>query len=175
MKYVIDEMQPYGIIVTFEDGSRASVGVHTEATAEEIDHLVSFYDPDYAPDPETQINPNVTAGEERTSVRMVEEEQASRGQEDETVDFTPLPVTDAFSIQHITFAALRYEREGDSSVMEALEDFFTTAYDGISAPILVDLIGQIKANKEIELVLEQQAQAEAEALFATALEELESE
>lgn len=70
MKYTIQEVLPGQIRVEFEDESWAMVPIHPQATADEVDNAVSKYDKDFIPDPETLKNPNITAGETRTSAQM---------------------------------------------------------------------------------------------------------
>ena len=70
MKYTIQEVLPGQIRVEFEDESWAMVPIHPKATADEVDNAVSKYDKDFLPDPETLKNPNITAGEQRTSATI---------------------------------------------------------------------------------------------------------
>jgi len=70
MNYTIQEVLPGQIRVEFEDGSWAMVPIHPQATAEEVDNAVSKYDKDFLPDPESLKNPNITAGESRTSATI---------------------------------------------------------------------------------------------------------
>ena len=170
MEYLIEQIEPSHIVVRFEDDSWASVGIGSEHSPEEIDHLVSFYDKTFYPPAELRVNTSVSVGDTRESKRIVEVEVDESG-----LDIEPTPPTDAFSLTNITFAALYYERNGDSSVMEALTDFFETAYTDISSEILVELIGQFKQNKIAELELESQAESEAEDIFEQAMKELEDE
>ena len=69
MKYKIKEIMPSQILVEFEDESKAMVYINPEASPEDIDDAVSYFDPEYFPDPETLINKNVVVGEERVSTR----------------------------------------------------------------------------------------------------------
>lgn len=69
MKYTIIEMSPTRIKVEFENNSWAYVPVLPSYSAEDIDHQVSNYDPDFIPNPQIVVNSNVSVGEERTSVR----------------------------------------------------------------------------------------------------------
>ena len=64
---------PTQIAVKFEDGSKAVLYVSPEASPEDIDDAVSYYDPDFRPDPETLINKNISVGEERVSTRKEEQ------------------------------------------------------------------------------------------------------
>ena len=73
MKYTIKQIMPTQIAVKFEDGSKAVLYISPEATPEEIDDAVSYYDPDFRPDPETLINKNISVGEERVSIRKEEQ------------------------------------------------------------------------------------------------------
>ncbi len=70
MNYTIQEVLPGQIRVEFEDGSWAMVPIHPQATAEEVDNAVSKYDKDFLPDPDTLKNPNIAAGESRTSAEI---------------------------------------------------------------------------------------------------------
>jgi len=69
MKYTIKEVMPSQIKVEFENKSKAIVYVSPDASPEDVDDAVSYFDPDYFPDPETLINKNVFVGEERISTR----------------------------------------------------------------------------------------------------------
>lgn len=60
---------PSQILVEFEDESKAMVYINPEASPEDIDDAVSYFDPEYFPDPETLINKNIVVGEERISTR----------------------------------------------------------------------------------------------------------
>ena len=51
MRYTIKEVMPTQILVEFEDKSKAIVYVGPEASPEDIDDAVSYYDPDFLPDP----------------------------------------------------------------------------------------------------------------------------
>lgn len=73
MKYTIKDIMPTQIAVKFEDGSKAVLYVSPEASPEDIDDAVSYYDPDFRPDPETLINKNISVGEERVSTRKEEQ------------------------------------------------------------------------------------------------------
>ena len=70
MNYTIQEVLPGQIRVEFEDGSWAMVPIHPQATAEEVDNAVSKYDKDFLPDPDSLKNPNIAAGESRTSATI---------------------------------------------------------------------------------------------------------
>jgi len=70
MKYTVREIHAGQIEVEFEDGSRAMVPIHPQATADQIDNAVSKYDRDFQPDPETLKNKNIAIGEERASAEI---------------------------------------------------------------------------------------------------------
>lgn len=72
MRYTIKEIMPTQIAVKFEDGSKAVLYIDPQASPEDIDDAVSYYDPDFRVDPEILINKNISVGEERISVRREE-------------------------------------------------------------------------------------------------------
>ena len=72
MKYTIQEIFPGQIRVEFEDNSWAIVPIPANSSLEEIDNVVSQYDPDFIPSIAELINPNISVGLERTSVQKVE-------------------------------------------------------------------------------------------------------
>ncbi len=117
MKYEIKEVLPAQLKVEFEDGSWALVPIHPEATLEEIDHAVSQYDPDFLPDPQTLINPNVSVGEQRESKTL------------ETIpseNFVPVEYNDlqtvVSAINPINLTLSNYfESQGYTRIKEALE------------------------------------------------------
>ena len=91
MKYTIKQIMPTQIAVTFEDGSRAVLYISPEATPEDIDDAVSYYDPDFRPDPETLINKNISVGEERVSTRKKEQKLAV--EEPPDVELPPIEIS----------------------------------------------------------------------------------
>jgi len=69
MKYTIKKVLPAQIEIEFEDGGKAIVPIGPDYSLEDIDDSVSYYDSDFLPDPETLINKNITAGDQRESTR----------------------------------------------------------------------------------------------------------
>lgn len=116
MKYEIKEVLPAQIKVEYEDGSWALVPIRPEATLEEIDHAVSQYDPDFLPDPQTLINSNISAGDQRESKKI----------ETAQTEFVPTEYNDLQSvvtaINPINLSLSNYfEEQGDSRIKEAIE------------------------------------------------------
>jgi len=69
MKYIIKEVLPGQIRVEFEDNSWAMVPIGENFSLEDVDDAVSYYDPEFIPDPQTLINSNVSVDLERQSTR----------------------------------------------------------------------------------------------------------
>lgn len=90
MKYTIKDIMPTQIAVKFEDGSKAVLYVSPEASPEDIDDAVSYYDPDFRPDPETLINKNISVGEERVSTRKEEQKLV---EEPPDVELPPMEIS----------------------------------------------------------------------------------
>lgn len=111
MRYTIKEVMPTQILVEFEDKSKAIVYVGPEASPEDIDDAVSYYDPDFLPDPETLINKNISVGEERESTRkknskepgiVAREEYAC----EEEIDPDSVPDVDLVPVQTTLYGGL---------------------------------------------------------------------
>lgn len=90
MNYVINEILPGKIKVTFENDSWAIVPISPESTPEEIDIIVSKYDPDFLPIPEDLINKNITIGEERLSKPEDTTKKTEQIQTKTTENYKPL-------------------------------------------------------------------------------------
>lgn len=117
MKYEIKEVLPAQLKVEFEDGSWALVPIRPEATLEEIDHAVSQYDPDFLPDPQTLINPNVSVGEQRESKTL----ETISPENLVPVEYNDLQtVVSAISPINLTLSNY-FEAQGDTRIKEALE------------------------------------------------------
>jgi len=184
MDYIIQEVMPGQIVVQYADDSRAIVGVSSINTPEEIDDLVSYYDPDFMPDPITETNPNVSIGEQRTSKRLPEEVFETftiETPESENTLGTQYPETDIFNLNNVTFAAIHFLNKGDSSVMDALADIYDYVYDGVGSAPLVDYIAEVKANfiakqnGELEPLDLSTSSEGSDEIFKLAMEELENE
>lgn len=184
MDYIIKEVMVGQIVVQFADGSRAVVGVTTTNTAVEIDHLVSFFDPDYLPAPETAINDKVAVGERRTSFRQEETEESSSVSEDDVPDVivegeTPSPAPVAPYALGATYLAMKMAEAGDTSAIEAIERNLAARYPdgegGINGNWIVDFMDNDTNTILAALAQEEADAAEAEEIFAQAMEELENE
>lgn len=121
MKYEIKEVLPAQLKVEFEDGSWALVPISPEATLEEIDHAVSQYDPDFLPDPQTLINPNVSVGEQRESKTLETTQEISQTENFIPVEYNDLQtVVSAINPINLTLSNY-FESQGDTRIKEALE------------------------------------------------------
>ena len=175
MEYTITAVQPGQITVEFADKSRAIVSVLKDHTAEEIDHLVSFYDPDFMPDPEVVTNKNVSCGEKRCScqlddgvtiVEQVEEETPEEPQKE--VDPLPPQPTPLLDTAYLAFGAFYYASKGDTSILDELVAACERFYGSLDKE---DFLSGIT-------MLEEQNAAigfSAEDVFNQAMEELENE
>ena len=156
MDYTIQQILPSQIVVQFEDGNRTVVAISSTATPEEVDHFVSFHDPDFYPDPETLVNYNITVGETRTSSRINEENPPSNVEEIPSPR-TISPLEDAYLI----FGAQYLAAQGDSSVLDQiLEDL-----GEFSSSDLISRLNKIRENNE-------EVEAAAEEILQIALDEL---
>ena len=175
MEYTVTAVQPGQITVEFADKSRAIVSVLKEHTAEEIDHLVSFYDPDFMPDPETVTNTSVSCGEKRCSCKADHKVTTLQIVEDETpdepkkeVDLLPPNPTPLLDSAYLAFGAFYYASKGDSSVLDELVAACERFYGSIAKE---DFLNGITMLEEQNAAIE----FSAEDVFNQAMEELENE
>jgi hypothetical protein len=121
MKYTIQEILPGQIRVEFEDNSWAIVPIPANSSLEEIDNVVSQYDPDFIPSIAELINPNIFVGLERTSVRpqpptLTPEVSEPKGYYQSIIeDFTNMSLQDYLLGEY--FAGL-----GDTRIKEILSE-----------------------------------------------------
>ncbi len=175
MEYTVTNVQPGQITVEFADKSRAIVSVFKEHTADEIDHLVSFYDPDFMPDPETVTNTNVSCGEKRcscksdhkvTTMEIVVDEISDEPQKE--VDPLPPNPTPLLDSAYLAFGAFYYASKGDSSVLDELVSACERFYGSIDKEDFLNGITMLEEqNAAIGL--------SADEVFNQAIEELENE
>ena len=168
MNYIIEKVMVGQIVVQFADESRAVVAISTTHTPEEIDHLVSFYDPDFKPAPQTAVNEMISVGEERSSVKMEEiPEPESEAGDESTV------LSNLLDNGYTLAGALYFQSQGDSSVIEALNDYYATLINlnGEPTGLSSALVQNISDQKQV-LVNASNASAEGEEIFNQALEEL---
>ena len=122
MEYTITEVLPGQIVVEFADGSLAAVAIDPTFTVDDIDDAVSYYDPEFAPDPVTLINSNVEVGQVRASIRK-EPEVAEAPPEPETEpepeSLLGLKFPTEFSPGDI-LRAQYFARHGDNRMLDAL-------------------------------------------------------
>ena len=79
MNYTILEISAGRITVEFENNSKAKVPIPPNASLEDIDDAVSHYDPDFLVSSDSIINPDISVGQQRTSVRKEEETTTTVG------------------------------------------------------------------------------------------------
>jgi len=120
MEYTITEVLPGQIVVEFADGSLAAVAIDPTFTVDDIDDAVSYYDPEFAPDPATLINNNVEVGQVRASIRK-EPEGVEAPPETETEPESLLDVV--YPTEFSTGDILRaqyFASHGDNRMLDAL-------------------------------------------------------
>lgn len=166
MQYTIQQIVPSQIVVQFEDGTRTVVAISSEATPEEIDNFVSFYDPDFFPDPATLINPNVSVGEVRMSNRITPENRTPPESEPEVSPLLNLinPLEDPY----LVFGAQQLAAAGNTAVLDRILQFVGP----FSEAELQSRLDLIEENREEAAVLNAEAQEEAEDIFDQAMKEL---
>ena len=167
MQYTIQQIVPSQIVVQFEDGTRTVVAISSEATPEEIDNFVSFYDPDFFPDPATLINPNVSVGEVRMSARLTPENRTPPEGEPELID-PILNIINPLEDPYLVFGAEQLAREGNPDVLNRMLTLITP-FTEADLNARLDIIEQNRAEAVLE---EAQAQEEAEDIFDQAMKEL---
>ena len=179
MDYIIQEVMVGQIVVEFVDGTRAVVGISTTDTPEQIDHLVSFYDPEFIPPAETTINTFVSVGEERCACPMDMETPELDVVEPE-VDESTEPVVSTFTIESpindsmLFYYAQKFAAAGDTRGSEKLDELMDLYHGELSMETLLFLLDQktqaVTANQEAVA----QAAVEGDDIFNLALEELEN-
>lgn len=169
MNYLIQEVMVGQIVVKFEDGSRAIIGVQTTNTAEEIDHLVSFYDPDFLPEPETEVNPHVFVGEERQSQRLLEEEEAL--EETVEVDSTQ-PAIAPLDDTMVMYYSQHFASLGDNRIRDRFHGMVDSHYSSPTPEAILAYLDKVEESKRYGSETPAEAQAAGEDIFAQALEEL---
>ena len=186
MNYVIQEVMPGQIVVQFEDGSRAVVGVETTTTAEEIDYLVSQYDPDFLQPPSEIINEFIKVGESRTSsttvplIEVPEPEVFVEPPFEADEESVPEPVQSVSPYtMGITYMALKMAENGDRSGVEALERNLAARFPGVDGKLYYGWVANY-LDQDTEQFLEQNRKAkadqeEADSIFEQAMMELENE
>ena len=173
MDYTIRRITFGQIVVKFTDGTKAVVAIGTDSSPEEIDHLVSFYDPDlYERIPQSDVlNPNITEGEVRTSARFEEvPEDNPIVPEEPGVPLYSQLLNNATPV----IGALRYYLQGDSAPLEALVGIHSTYLPSITSANLVEYFeegNQSLLDEQAQSVIEAQ---EAEDIFNQAIGELEN-
>jgi len=166
MQYTIQQIVPSQIVVQFEDGSRSVVAISSAATPEEIDHMVSFHDPEFYPAPETLANPHISVGESRHSQRIIEE---SVEPEEEVVSADPiLQIINPLEDPYLVFGAQQLAREGNTEVLDRMLELITPP----DSETLMQRLAVIEENRAQAVLEDEQAQEEAEDIFNLATEEL---
>ena len=120
MLYTVTQVLPGQIAVQFTDGTQAIVSIGSDFSQQQIDDAVSYFDPDFLPDPATLINPLVSVGQTSMSDRIA----VGVGS---TVIFT-LPALEFGGLLsgELVFAAEYFVRNGITSVRDALDNYFVT-------------------------------------------------
>ena len=177
MKYTIQEVMVGQIAVLFEDGSRAVVPVDATNTPTEIDHLVSYYDPDFMPKmAPLEVNQLISEGESRFSTRIVEESNLELPQlspeEAAAVEFSEITVEDLMF-------ALSVQARGDSSLMEIISERYQYSLGSgeMEQGIIDGYATRFRSINENYLTVARDHEAAkegAEDIFNQALEELEN-
>ena len=185
MDYIIQQVMVGQILVRFEDGSRAMIPIQPTDTPEQIDHAVSFYDPDFAEENQEEINQFVSVGERRFSNRLDDE----NGEEvpdpnlptEEEVENDPvkdavklIPLDDAMML----YFAQKYSEQGDDRVSNALDNLMATYYVDIDPETILGFIERKTTevtNMQEQMALDLQALESEEDIFDLALQELGEE
>lgn len=140
MDYIIREVMVGQILVEFSSGDQAVIGISPTDTPEDIDHLVSFFDPEFLPEPETQINTNVRVGEERSSSRRPPAPQTPPGPP-ERPNLPPLGYT-PLSDPLLFYMASHYASQGDNTLMDKLHESVVAHYGDTDVQSIIDAIDE---------------------------------
>lgn len=185
MDYIIQDVMVGQILVRFEDGSRAIVPIKTTDTPDEIDHAVSFYDPDFLEVNQEEMNQSVSVGEKRFSIRLSDESgeevpepnlpPAEESQSDPVRDALALiPLDDAMML----YFAQKYSAQGDNRVSDALDGLMDNYYQDITPESVLEFIERKNievTNMKEQTVLDAEKISSDADIFAEALAELEAE
>ena len=185
MDYIIQQVMVGQILVRFDDGSRAMVPIQPTDTPEEIDHAVSFYDPDFAEDNQEEVNPFVSIGERRFSNRLDDEngEEVSDPNLPKEEDVENDPVKDAVRLiplddAMMLYYAQKYSAQGDDRISNALDNLMDTYYVDIEPETILGFIERKTTevtNMQEQMALDLQAIGSGEDIFELALQELGEE
>jgi len=180
MEYTISEVMPGQVVVEFADGSLAAVAVDPTFTTDDIDDAVSYYDPEFQPDPATLINHQVHAGEVRHSVRKAPEPFVAPAEEevpdvptgDEAVDYpSKLTLEDLARAQY-------YASQGDTRLLDAVYSYMEQVDEispaGEHVEAFVNYIQNVTTTALDKKAASVAEAAEAEDIFDLAVEELEN-
>lgn len=177
MKYTIRELLPAQIKVEFENSSWAIVPISPQATAEEIDHIVSQYDPDFLPKPEDLINPNIKVGDERIS----KQNDASAANVNPVAQNTQISIPEPIQSINTQFGiaeiAEYFTSKGDNRLKDALyrkiESYVT--HENFSIDVLISNYKSIPVHYPIAPDIDPNLDSSWEDVVQQAEEELNAE
>ena len=175
MDYIIQEVMVGQIVVKFTDGTRAVVGISTTDTPERIDHLVSFFDPEFIPPAETTVNPFISVGEERCACPMdMEPTEPETEVEEELAPAAPVQISSPIGESMLFYYAQKFAAAGDTRASERLDEVMSLYYGELPIDILLSMLDQKAESIAASRASASEEAAEAEDIFNQALEELEN-